>query len=145
MKIAIYICSRHVVALSGRPGRTRREGIDHARGPSPPCELTLKITTTPATGRNIFILAGGGDPDEGCSAALPNYADLPGLGDEEYPGFSSADCPEELPELREHHSIMAEVLRTNPDIYASLRTEETQAGVGLANIIKPEWTTRAIP
>ena len=41
---------------------------------------------------------------------------MPGLGDEDYLGFTPLDCPAELPDLSEHANIMTDVLRAKPSI-----------------------------
>ncbi|CAK0809830.1 unnamed protein product [Prorocentrum cordatum] len=62
---------------------------------------------------------------------------MPGLGSQPYPGFSSVSCPSSMPDLKEHHSAMACVLKSSPAIYEQLRDRTTSAGVGLAACIKP--------
>jgi len=59
-----------------------------------------------------------------------------GLGDQEYPGFPGDVCPDEMPNLSEHHNAMAEVLNDKPSIYQSLKGLKTTLGVGLAKCIK---------
>eukprot|EP00931_Biecheleriopsis_adriatica_P061262 TRINITY_DN36829_c0_g1_i1.p1 TRINITY_DN36829_c0_g1~~TRINITY_DN36829_c0_g1_i1.p1 ORF type:complete len:1780 (-),score=395.79 TRINITY_DN36829_c0_g1_i1:42-5381(-) len=61
---------------------------------------------------------------------------LPGLGDEEYPGFPVETCPQEMPNLQRHHSLMADVLVADPDIYTKLKDVRTDLGVSLARCIK---------
>ena len=46
------------------------------------------------------------------------FANEPGLGDAEYPGFSAEECPEAMPALSQHNNFMAELLRDNPDWWA---------------------------
>jgi len=67
----------------------------------------------------------------------PIYDAMPGLGSQPYPGFSSVSCPSSMPDLKEHHSAMACVLKSSPAIYEQLRDRTTSAGVGLAACIKP--------
>lgn len=62
---------------------------------------------------------------------------LPGLGDEEMPGFPADHCPDELPDLSKHHSLMAIVLRKDPGIYHRLKGLRTPGGVSLAKCMKP--------
>ena len=50
--------------------------------------------------------AAGGEHKE-----IPDYASMPGLGDEEYPGFPADVCPDAMPDLSEHASIMTDVLK----------------------------------
>jgi len=67
----------------------------------------------------------------------PIYDAMPGLGSEPFPGFSANKCPSRMPELMNHHSLMALVLKENPDIYNELRGKKTELGVTLAPCIKP--------
>jgi creatine kinase len=62
---------------------------------------------------------------------------MPGLGPDDYPGFSVASPPEEMPDLSNHHSTMAKVFKEDPSIYAELKSITTQMGVPLAKCIKP--------
>lgn len=59
-----------------------------------------------------------------------------GLGEEEFPGFPADVCPEQLPNLSNHHSIMADVLRNDTSIYDVLRRRCTKNGVPFAKCIK---------
>eukprot|EP00927_Polykrikos_kofoidii_P011276 TRINITY_DN14771_c0_g1_i2.p1 TRINITY_DN14771_c0_g1~~TRINITY_DN14771_c0_g1_i2.p1 ORF type:complete len:1817 (+),score=313.81 TRINITY_DN14771_c0_g1_i2:54-5504(+) len=70
-------------------------------------------------------------------ADQPSFADVPGLGDTDTPGFPTEDCPVEMPNLSEHCSLMACVLSKNPGIYSQLRELRTKSGVTLARCIKP--------
>merc|ERR1719456_602917 len=60
------------------------------------------------------------------------YPYMPGLGDEPTLGFPWKECPDHLPDLSNHHSVMADVLKENPDIYHNLRNKKTKKGVTLA-------------
>eukprot|EP00746_Dinoflagellata_sp_MGD_P168088 gnl/MRDRNA2_/MRDRNA2_99243_c0_seq1.p1 gnl/MRDRNA2_/MRDRNA2_99243_c0~~gnl/MRDRNA2_/MRDRNA2_99243_c0_seq1.p1 ORF type:complete len:1795 (-),score=347.69 gnl/MRDRNA2_/MRDRNA2_99243_c0_seq1:142-5526(-) len=73
------------------------------------------------------------------------FADVPGLGDAPYPGFPSDECPPELPDLSGHHSVMADILKKNPEIYGDLKDKKTEFGVGLAHIIKPGIDNKGHP
>jgi len=42
------------------------------------------------------------------------FAGEPGLGDDEYPGFPADKTPDEMPDLTNHSSFMADVLKSNP-------------------------------
>eukprot|EP00927_Polykrikos_kofoidii_P072619 TRINITY_DN68721_c0_g1_i1.p1 TRINITY_DN68721_c0_g1~~TRINITY_DN68721_c0_g1_i1.p1 ORF type:complete len:1415 (-),score=218.75 TRINITY_DN68721_c0_g1_i1:288-4532(-) len=66
-----------------------------------------------------------------------NSANVPGLGDEPYPGFPVDVCPEKLPDLSSHYSILADVFREHPGIYQKMRVAQTPTGVTLARCIKP--------
>lgn len=61
----------------------------------------------------------------------------PGLGDEAAPGFPSRTAPATLPDLGQHCSVAAQVLRAEPQLYARLRRRATGAGVPLAACLKP--------
>lgn len=77
-------------------------------------------------------------PSEGDISALEvPYEDQPGLGDSEMPGFPAEDCPETLPDLSGHSSLLADALRADPGAYDALRNLRTPLGVGLAKCIKP--------
>ena len=69
----------------------------------------------------------------------------PGLGDDEYPGFPAEECPAQCPDLSAHNSIMAEVLRQNPKMYAELKGKKTTAGVTLAKCIKTGMDNKGHP
>jgi len=83
-------------------------------------------------------------PPDGLAAsvkALPEWIQL-GCGNAEYmcpernATFPADECPAELPDLSEHNSVMAEVLRKKPELYKALKDKKTQMGVGLAKCIK---------
>lgn len=60
----------------------------------------------------------------------------PGLGYEDFPGFSADECPEVLPDISRHHSSLADVLKQDANVYLRLRARKTSLGVGLARCIK---------
>jgi creatine kinase len=75
----------------------------------------------------------------------PICGDLPGLGDESFPGFPSGKAPMTLPDLSQHRSVAASLLWKNPGVYGELRQRKTSAGVQLGDCIKagldcPEWS-----
>lgn len=72
-----------------------------------------------------------------CDATMADFASVPGLGDADYPGFSAESCPDELPSLKNHCSIMAEVLRQDETIYTKLKALKTRLGVPFARCVKP--------
>jgi creatine kinase len=83
-------------------------------------------------------------PPEGLSAsvkALPEWIQL-GCGDKEYmcaergANFPGDECPAELPDLKEHNSVMADILKKKPELYGQLKDKKTAMGVGLAKCIK---------
>jgi len=73
------------------------------------------------------------------------YEFMPGLGDEEYPGFPHDVCPAAMPDLRNHNSIMADILKGDPTIYDNLKDLKTGSGVGLARCIKTGMDNRGHP
>jgi len=46
-----------------------------------------------------------------CEAPASKFANEPGLGHDEYPGFPAETVPGTMPDLSEHNSFMAEILR----------------------------------
>jgi len=59
------------------------------------------------------------------------------VGDDGCPGsFPRSACPEELPDLSGHSSLMAQVLRRDGSIYGRLKGQRTSFGVTLAACIK---------
>ncbi|KAF4719789.1 Creatine kinase S-type, mitochondrial, partial [Perkinsus olseni] len=74
-----------------------------------------------------------------------DYSAMPGLGDDEFPGFPHEDCPADMPDLSEHHSVMADVLKANPDVYNNLKEKKTPNGVGLAKCIKTGMDNKGHP
>lgn len=63
---------------------------------------------------------------------------MPGLGFESLPGIMSASgrCPKKLPAAGLCKTLAAACLRDNPDMYTSLRTQETPGGVKLGHCIR---------
>lgn len=51
-------------------------------------------------------------------------------------GFPADDCPDELPDLSCHHSLLATVLKSDPQVYHEAKCLRTDLGVGLARCIK---------
>eukprot|EP00418_Pyrodinium_bahamense_P029199 CAMPEP_0179160508 /NCGR_PEP_ID=MMETSP0796-20121207/78485_1 /TAXON_ID=73915 /ORGANISM="Pyrodinium bahamense, Strain pbaha01" /LENGTH=114 /DNA_ID=CAMNT_0020862459 /DNA_START=38 /DNA_END=379 /DNA_ORIENTATION=+ len=78
-------------------------------------------------------------------AFILQIGDFPGLGDCEYPGFPADVCPETLPDLLKHHSVVADVLKQNPSMYEQLRNKRTAFGVSLAKCIKTGMDNRGHP
>ena len=74
-------------------------------------------------------------------AELPEWIKL-GCGEAEYKceekkaTFPADNCPDEMPNLKEHNNIMAEVIREHPEMYANLKDKKTAFGVTLAKCIK---------
>jgi len=77
--------------------------------------------------------------------AKVDFQDLPGLGPDEYPGFPADVCPEEMPDLTGHHSLMCDVLRKDPTIYPRLRGLRTKAGTSLARCMKTGMDNKGHP
>ena len=74
-----------------------------------------------------------------------DYASQPGLGDEEFPGFPADEAPEQCPDLREHNSVMADVLKKDPSLYDKLKGLKTSNGVSLAKCIKTGMDNKGHP
>jgi len=85
------------------------------------------------------------DPEGPDDDSDEEFSSLPGLGDEEMPGFPADVCPEALPDLSFHSSVVAEIFRKHPEIYEKLRLVRTDFGVGLAKCIKPAMDNRGHP
>jgi len=73
--------------------------------------------------------------------ALPEWIQL-GCGDTPYmcpekgATFPSDECPAELPDLKDHSNIAADLLKENPGMYKELSQRKTSMGVNFAQIIK---------
>merc|ERR1719456_1065329 len=85
--------------------------------------------------------------EETLGSGVPPYKYMPGLGDEPTAGFPWKDqeSPATLPDLSNHHSIMADVLKKNPDIYDKLKGKKTQKGITLAANIKTGMDNKGHP
>jgi len=66
-----------------------------------------------------------------------DFASEPGMGDGALPGFGDEISAETLPNLRAHHSLVADVLREEQELYPRLKSVKTSLGVSLAQCIKP--------
>eukprot|EP00397_Hematodinium_sp_SG-2012_P031152 GEMP01033045.1.p1 GENE.GEMP01033045.1~~GEMP01033045.1.p1 ORF type:complete len:428 (+),score=87.33 GEMP01033045.1:126-1409(+) len=81
---------------------------------------------------------------------LPKWIRL-GLGDEEFhceekgATFPADTCPEVMPSLTNHHNIMSEVLRENPELYHRLRHVKSKGGVTLAKCLKTGMDNKGHP
>merc|ERR1719253_211854 len=80
--------------------------------------------------------------EQDCEEGLPLYWITPGLGEDWPKGFPHAQCPATLPDLSEHHSIMADVLKHDAGIYEALKGRLTENGVTLAQCIKTGMDNR---
>merc|ERR1712137_700618 len=73
--------------------------------------------------------------------ALPEWIQL-GCGDAEYvckeknATFLGGNMPDKLPDLSNHSSFFAEVMRENPGLYDKLKTKNTKLGVTFGHCIK---------
>merc|ERR1711892_41442 len=73
--------------------------------------------------------------------ALPQWIQL-GCGSEEYDcaekgaTFTAVNQPEQLPDLSNHNSFFADVLRANPGLWAQYKDKQTSLGVKFAHCIK---------
>eukprot|EP00929_Paragymnodinium_shiwhaense_P000002 TRINITY_DN0_c0_g1_i2.p1 TRINITY_DN0_c0_g1~~TRINITY_DN0_c0_g1_i2.p1 ORF type:complete len:1732 (-),score=420.09 TRINITY_DN0_c0_g1_i2:219-5315(-) len=67
------------------------------------------------------------------------YSMLPGLGDQDFPGFPVEECPQSLPDLsRRYQSTVAKVMWADQSLYQSLRSKRSRiSGSTLARCIKP--------
>ena len=50
--------------------------------------------------------------------------------------FLGAKMPDELPDISNHSSFLADALRANPDVYKNLKDKKTKLGVTLGHCIK---------
>lgn len=64
------------------------------------------------------------------------FESMPGLNSDDYPGFSAENCPEIMPSIAKHHSIMTDILKADPDLYGRLKDLETSYGVKFGRCIK---------
>mmetsp|Transcript_25355 Transcript_25355/g.45926 ORF Transcript_25355/g.45926 Transcript_25355/m.45926 type:complete len:948 (+) Transcript_25355:20-2863(+) len=69
---------------------------------------------------------------EGADEAI-DFSQEPGLGAEALPGFGEGQA---LPDLSKHSSIVTDVLRRSPELYAELADQRTSTGVSLASCVK---------
>jgi creatine kinase len=83
--------------------------------------------------------------DEDVPAEAIDFSQVPGLGSDEYPGFPTDACPETMPAFTGYHSLMADVLKNDKDLYDRLRTMTTPSGVTLAKVIKPGMDNKGHP
>lgn len=67
---------------------------------------------------------------------MNKFANEPGLGSDEFPGFPADVCPAAMPDLSKHNNFMAELLREHPDWWAQLKDLKTKNGVSFAKCIK---------
>jgi creatine kinase len=74
---------------------------------------------------------------EGREAPERDWENEPGLGELAFPGFGDEITAEVLPNLRAHHSLMADVLREDTKLYPRSKGLKTSLGVSLAQCIKP--------
>merc|ERR1719240_1474522 len=53
------------------------------------------------------------------------------------PGWPTLTCPDKLPDLSSHYSLVAEVLKADPQMYERLKDLNSTTGITLAKVIKP--------
>jgi len=82
---------------------------------------------------------------KGAPEKVNPFEKLPGLADQEYPGFSTDGCPNEMPDLSKHFSIAADVLKKNTSLWATLKDAKTKSGVTFAKCIKPGMDNKGHP
>jgi len=75
------------------------------------------------------------------AASIP-FAELPGLGPLDMEGFPTEECPDQLPDISHHYTMLATILRRDPDSYHRMKSSQTSFGVSLARCIKPGIDTR---
>jgi len=81
--------------------------------------------------------SGGDDADDALDVEGPEQDERPpGLGAEDFPGFPTEVCPDQLPDLQKHFSTLADVLKGDPTIYQRIRGRRTSLSVGLGRCIK---------
>ena len=80
-----------------------------------------------------------------CAEPVSKFANEPGLGDAEYPGFPPVNVPAQMPDLSQHNSFMAEILRNNPGMWAQLKDLKTKNGVPFAKCIKTGMDNKGHP
>ena len=83
-------------------------------------------------------------PPNGLAASikdLPEWIQL-GCGDAEYncpeknATFLAGAMPDKLPDLSNHSSFFAEVIKANPGLYEKLKSKQTKLGVNFGHCIK---------
>lgn len=98
-------------------------------------EQALECPVVTAQGNSVEAPLAGAAQIPG-SAANP-FAAMPGLGEEDYPGFPTGQCPPDLPVLR-NRTLAYGILQKNPAIYRQLScSEPTSSGVSFARCVKP--------
>merc|ERR1719473_651419 len=75
----------------------------------------------------------------------PTYEFMPGLGDDDFPGFPGKIAPDQMPDLSQHFSIMADVLKNNSHIYHNLKGKTTSLGVTFAQNVKTGMDNKGHP
>ena len=115
------------------------------------CAKLVKMEQALEAGSAIDDLMGASaptpaaEPKTESKPAVPDYASMPGLGDDALPGFSYAETPDAMPDLSEHNSIMADVLKKDPSIYEALKGKKTSLDVTLAQCIKTGMDNKGHP
>mmetsp|Transcript_45098 Transcript_45098/g.104484 ORF Transcript_45098/g.104484 Transcript_45098/m.104484 type:complete len:1736 (+) Transcript_45098:116-5323(+) len=129
-------------------GSTAQEQVQHVwEGCRKLAEMEVRLQTAgnPTPSPALPLASRDAASDSGplaASAAVPQQEQALknarlGLGDEEFPGFSVELCPEEIPDLSKHHSLMATAMKKDPNLYKTLKGLRTPNGVTFAKVIKP--------
>jgi len=123
--------------FSGIESRHATGQVGSFAAPGDEMEDFSGIESRPATGQVVSFAAPGDK--------MVDFSSMPGLGDEDYPGFPTDACPDTPPELAKHFSLMADVLSTYPSVYDRLKDVRTKSGVSLARCIKTGVDNAAHP
>lgn len=59
--------------------------------------------------------------------------------------FPADECPDEMPDLSNHSSCMADFLKANPAVYQTLKEKKTATGVSFAQCIKTGMDNKGHP
>jgi creatine kinase len=116
--------------ISLEPDFVASQQLSVLRGTATSTEQPLNRSMT------LSLVGEVGSKTEETVQQAPGEVAVKGLGDEECDGFPADVCPENLPDVSRHHSVMADVLRENPSIYGLLRNKQTSLGVTFAKCIK---------
>mmetsp|Transcript_168199 Transcript_168199/g.540367 ORF Transcript_168199/g.540367 Transcript_168199/m.540367 type:complete len:981 (+) Transcript_168199:77-3019(+) len=60
-------------------------------------------------------------------------------------GVPSDVCPDQMPDLSQNHSLAAQVMRSDPSIYARLRAAHTSSGTSFASCVKTCFDNKGHP
>jgi len=112
--------------------------VDQVNAVIEACRALLELEARLERGEQLHLADDAEEEvDLGAVPTGPGEGKVPGTGDIEFPGFPVDACPRDLPDLSRHHSLMAEVLTSDPAIYVRIKDLRTPLGVSLARCIKP--------